>query len=408
MTRRNRWLLPEGIDELLPEQAQAAESLRRGLLDTYASWGYQLVRPPMIEFLESLQVGTGNDLALQTFTLTDQLSGRLMGLRADLTPQVARMDAHSLKREAPARLCYCAPVLHSTATHLGASRELDQIGIELFGSESIHADIEVIELMLQTAHKAGAFDDNSLIKLDLGTVAIFRSAARFAGLDKNKEDVLCDILQRKAVPELNSFIADFIPDKAAAQLIERLPRLCGDAGILEEARELFASLQDQTIAQALLSALDDLQAINDFMQENNPRIECYFDLSELRGYDYHTGPVFALYKQGFSQALAKGGRYDAIGESFGRSRPATGFSSDLRQLLQLCADDKQALKQAIFAPRLSRSDEQASALKQKVEQLRSEGETVVQVLSDEELSLKQAYCTRQLCLENGVWTVSSL
>lgn len=401
MSSADRWLLPDGIDELLPEQAAAAEALRRELLDCYRVWGYHLVRAPMLEFLESLKVGTGNDLALQTFTLTDQLSGRLLGLRADITPQVARMDAHSLKRSAPARLCYCAPVLHSIATNLSGARELDQIGIELFGSDSVQADIEVIQLMLLTVKKAGAFADKKLVKLDLGNVGIFAAAAKFAGLKSTQENQLSEILQRKALPELEKFIKTNISNLEAANLIRVFPRLCGDENILIEARKLFSSVSDKTVVAALLAALDRLDVIYQVIKAVYSDVECYFDLAELRGYDYHTGLVFAVYKQGFAQALAKGGRYDSIGESFGRSRPATGFSSDLRKLLLLSKMPSIAI--GIFVP-----DENDQTLFKKVTELREQGEVLIQSLSQNDEALKKECCDRQLVLKEGVWLVQAL
>ncbi len=401
MSSVDKWLLPEGIEELLPQQAAAIESLRRALLDQYKLWGYSLIRPPLLEFVEALKVGTGTDLALQTFTLTDQVSGRLLGLRADLTPQVARMDAHSLKKNAATRLCYCAPVLHSTATYLGAARELDQIGIELFGSDSVQADIEVIELMLISVKLAGAFEKEGVIKLDLGNVRIYRAAAKYAELDKEKENQLCDILQRKAMPELKDFVKAFISNKQAAKLILELPKLCGEVSVLRQASKLFAKVKDASVAEELESALEELSSVHSFLQQKYPDLECYFDLSELRGYDYHTGLVFAVYKQGFSQALAKGGRYDSIGESFGRSRPATGFSSDLRQLLSLRALSE--ISRAIFAPAVE--GEKRESLARAIETLRKQGEVVVQAFSKNEKSLKKECCDRELVFESQNWQV---
>ena len=202
MSRVDRWLLPDGVEEVLPQKATNLESLRRELLDLYSTWGYDLVSPPLIEFLESLNIGAGTDLALQTFTLTDQLSGRLMGVRADITPQVARIDAHTLDKSGPARLCYSGSVLHSTASSLSGNRAIDQIGIELFGSDNIKADEEVILLMLASVKAAGGFDSTGSIKLDLGHVGIYRAIARLLGLDVEQEKQLCSILQRKALPEL--------------------------------------------------------------------------------------------------------------------------------------------------------------------------------------------------------------
>lgn len=408
MTRADKWLLPDGVQELLPEQAASMETLRRKLLDAYVSWGYELISPPMFEFLESLHVGTGNDLALQTFTLTDQLSGRLIGLRADITPQAARMDAHSLKRSAPARLCYSGTVLHSRAAELTGSRELDQIGIELFGSADVAADIEVIQLMLSTVKIAGAFEDiaqDKIVKLDLGHLGIFRAVVQLAKLNKTQETELCDILQRKAQPELKQFIKNEITNPEAAKLLKILPGLCGDKKALSAARKLFTTVSNKKVAKALLKTLDDLESVQARVVSEFPQMNCYFDLGELRGYDYHTGLVFAIYKTGYAQALAKGGRYDAIGESFGRARPATGFSSDLRVLSKV--KNIVSGKKAVFVPACKPGDKNFASLQIKLAQLREQGEVLIQSLGNDKKDLQAERCDRELYF-NGAWKIKSL
>lgn len=407
MTKADKWLLPDGVQELLPEQAGAIEGLRRKLLDSYACWGYELISAPIFEFLESLHVGTGNDLALQTFTLTDQLSGRLMGLRADITPQAARMDAHSLKRSAPTRLCYSGTVLHSRSADLAAARELDQIGIELFGSASIDADIEVIQLMLNTVKIAGVFKKgtkNNRVKLDLGHVGIFRAVVLLAKLDKVQEDALCDILQRKAQPELQEFVKNEISNTEVAKLLKTLPTLCGDENVLSTAKKLFSKIQDKIIAKQLLQTLAELRSVQGKIATQFPEVTCYFDLGELRGYDYHTGLVFAIYNSGYPQALAKGGRYDAIGKSFGRARPATGFSSDLRVLSKLQMSEHK--KSAVFAPVCKADDKKISSLLSKVEKLRAKGEIVIQSLGDDKKDLQKERCDRELYFD-GEWKIKT-
>jgi ATP phosphoribosyltransferase regulatory subunit len=407
MTKADKWLLPDGVQELLPEQAAAIESLRRKLLDAYISWGYELISPPMFEFLESLHVGTGNDLALQTFTLTDQLSGRLMGLRADITPQAARMDAHSLKRSAPARLCYSGTVLHSRSAELAAARELDQIGIELFGSGAVEADIEVIQLMLHTVKIAGAFkkvQKKDVVKVDLGHVGIFRAVVLWAKLDKAQESMLCDILQRKARPELQQFVNSEIVNLEAATLLTILPTLCGDEKVLATAKKLFTSVSDKAIAKALLQTIVDLKSVQNNISKQFPEVTCYFDLGELRGYDYHTGLVFAVYKTGYPQALAKGGRYDAIGKSFGRARPATGFSSDLRVLSRL--QNRDSGKNAIFVPVCKLDEKNFPGLQKKVAQLRAKGEVLIQSLGNDKKDLQKERCDRELYFD-GDWKIKS-
>lgn len=342
MTDSNRWLLPDGIDEVLPPQAWRAESLRRKLLDLYRSWGYELVLPPYIEYLESLLTGIGSDLDIQTFKVTDQLTGRLMGIRADMTPQVARIDAHSLRHQGPARFCYGGSVLHTRAPNISSTRSPIQMGAELFGCADIAADNEIISLMLETIKLAGA----ERVHLDLGHVGIYRGLVSMAELSTTQEAELFDLLQSKAKADVERFVADNVTAKDVAQMLAKLVRLNGGYEVLSEAKECF-----KNAPQSVLQALDMLAELGQSLAALYPEVDLYFDLAELRGYQYHTSMVYSAYVAGHGQAIAKGGRYDHIGEVFGRSRAATGFSADLKALIRL-APSRTDVPRAIVAPRI--------------------------------------------------------
>ena len=377
------WLLPDGVADVLPAEAARLESLRRRLLDLFSSWGYDLVFPPLMEFLESLLTGSGRDLAEQTFTITDQLSGRLMGVRADMTPQVARLDAHCLPVAGAARYCYAGTLMQTRPAGLSSSRCPVQIGAELYGHAGVESDIEIIRLMLDGLALAGARD----IHLDLGHVGIFRSLAVQAGLDAGREAALQDILVRKSLPEW----ADAMTGLEAQTLLTALPTLCGDLAVLER------TLQAEAPA-AVQSALRDLQSVAAALRQSHPQVTVYIDLSELRGYHYHTGLVFAAYVPGQPAEVAKGGRYDHVGEAFGRARPATGFSADLKQWLAF--DAKPALRPAILAPA---GDD--AALCAAVAALRQSGERVLHELPGSGVATG---CDRVLVAESGAWVVRPL
>lgn len=381
MNQEEQWLLPDGVDEILPRQAVAVEALRRKLLDQFSRWGYQLVFPPLIEFLESLLNGAGRDLEHETFKLTDQLSGRQVGVRADMTPQVARMDAHSLRREGPARLCYCSTALRTRADTPGASRLPYQIGVELFGHAGFESDAEVIGLLLETLAVA-----SKQVTLELGHVGIFRALVADAGLDAAAIDRLSDIYLRKSIPELKQFLEQQQLPPATAALLAQLPRLCGDADLLPQARDSFECVPG---AQA---ALDELSALVTWVKANYPAADIYLDLSELRGYHYHTGSVFAAYLPNSSEPVAKGGRYDHIGEVFGRARPATGFSADLKALSALCPT---APAMAILAQG-SVSDKR---LREAVANLRGSGEKVIWCLPGVTNDPQELGCDRRLLID---------
>lgn len=391
MLQNDRWLLPEGIEEVLPPQADQLEVLRRRLLDLFHVWGYELVIPPFIEYLESLLTGTGNDLDLQTFKLTDQITGRLMGVRADMTPQVARIDAHQLKRDVPSRLCYLGTVLHTRPQGHGATRCPLQVGAELYGHSGIESDIEVLHLMVETLRCVGV----GKVHLDLGHVGIYRGLMRQLDVDKADEAVLFDALQRKAHPEITEWLQRAALPPASSKMIASLADLHGDAAVLAEARRLLAGAGDE-----VLSALDNLEALAKAVTAL-PNVELHFDLAELRGYHYHTGPVFAAFVPGQGQAIAQGGRYDDIGRVFGRARPATGFSTDLKRLLSLVPAQTGALR-GIFAP-----GDSDPALDQMIAALRGQGERVIRALPGQLGDAFAMGCDRELCRRDGGWHVVS-
>lgn len=395
MTIADRWLLPDGVEELLPAQAAQVEALRRKLLDLYDSWGYELVIPPLIEFTESLVVGLGDDVDLQTFKVVDLLSGRTMGIRADITPQTARIDAHSLNRQGPVRLCYAGSVLHTKPKSLLASRSPIQLGAELYGDAGLQSDIEVISLMLETLTVAGIEE----ITLDLGHVGIYRALIEQAGLTGTAEKNMHDALQRKATADIENAINEGFSDPQQAAMMMALSQLNGDRGVLLLAREQLAGAPD-----AVSEALDELDSVADQITAKMPAVNVYFDLSELRGYHYHTGLVFAALAPGHGQAVANGGRYDHIGQQFGRARPATGFNTDLKALLGYIPIN-QTLNpdNTIFAPSGDGlTAQQAADLWVKAQALRSQGERVVCGLGEPAGSEQYS---RHLVLHRGQWRV---
>ncbi len=394
MSGIDHWLLPEGIEELLPDQAWRLEQVRRRLLDAYRSWGYGLIIPPMIEFLESLLTGTGHDLDLQTFKLTDQMTGRLLGVRADMTPQAARTDAHALKRDEPVRLCYLGTVLHTRPDGFAGSRSPLQVGCELFGHAGTESDLEIMSLMLETLRITGI----EQVHLDLGHVGIFRGLARGAGLNAEQEADLFDVLQRKALPEIETLLTAFGIAAPWKERLARLATLHGGAEVLDAARKLLADA-----GGAVVAALDNLTAIAQQAQRRWPQLPLHFDLAELRGYGYQTGVVFAAFVPGCGQEVARGGRYDQIGEVFGRARPATGFSADLRTLLALSKADAPVVQGAVYAPAMD-----DAALQQAVAMLRADGERVISALPGQIGNAGSMGCDRELVQQGGSWVVKDL
>lgn len=392
MTVSDRWLLPDGVEDLLPPAASRIETLRRQLLDRWQRWGYQLISPPMIEYLESLLTGTGNDLELQTFKLTDQLTGRLMGIRADMTPQAARIDAHGLRQPGATRLCYAGHVLHTRPLSMTSGRAPLQMGCELFGSSVLAADEEVVSLMLESLAAAGATE----VHLDLAHVAIYQELAAAAQLSDKQEAAVFDAVRRKSIPELQVLLGDQPAGSPGARLLALAP-LVGGREILDQARTILdgASARIDT-------ALAELEQIAECVAVSFPKVDLGFDFCELRGYNYHTGLVFAAYAPGSEQALAQGGRYDAIGEDFGRARPATGFSADLRRLVRLAGSVEAEAASAVFAP--AGND---PGLRRRVQELRQQG-VVIQALPDEKTATALARCDRQLVLRGEEWVVEPI
>jgi len=391
MTTADRWLLPDGVDEVLPERAQVVEYLRRQLLDLYNTWGYDLVIPPMVEFTDSLLSGSGSDLDLMTFRITDQLSGRMMGIRADITPQTARMDAHSLRREGPSRLCYAGTVLHTRPRGPLQSRTPISLGVELFGEATLAADIEVIELFLETLSTAGVKN----VHLDLGHVDIFRGLLADAGLSADSESQLFDLVQRKATRELGQWIEANINDPQLSGWLNALPGLTGSVEVLAAAKEKLVGAP-----ASVLAAIAQLEEIVAVIADRN--ITVYLDLGELPGYHYHTGVVFAAYVQGYGKALGNGGRYDHVGEAFGRPRPATGFAFNLKSLVSQ-SGNSYAMAAGIFVP-FSDNLELAA----QIALLRSQGNRVVQGFAGQHVDCNEVNCDRLLVEQDGQFVIQKL
>lgn len=381
-----RWLLPEAIEDVLPHDALRIEFLRRSLLDEFSRHGYDFVIPPLLEYVESLLTGSSHDLDLRTFKLVDQLSGRSMGVRADITPQVARIDAHLLNRKGVARLCYCGSTLHTLPAGFNATREPLQIGAELYGHAGLEADIEVIRLL------AAALNSSNIAasRFDLGHVAVFRALAQKAGLAAGAEEELFDALQGKDVPTVRELVAG-VGDPVRSALLA-LPELYGDRRVLERAAQVLPALPEIT------AALSDLHRIADALSD----LPLSFDLADLRGYHYHSGVVFAAYCAGSAGAVALGGRYDDFGRTYGRARAATGFSMDLRELARLSLPDG-AARGAILAPWPEDDALHAEALR-----LRAQGERVVLALPGHQGTWREAGCDRILVRRGDDWIIESL
>ena len=390
--KKDRWLLPEGVGELLPQQTEQLEQQRRDLVDLFRSWGYELVMPPLMEYLDSLLVGTGKDLDLQTFKLIDQLTGRLMGVRADMTPQVARIDAHLLKRDVPTRLCYVGPVLHTRPGGYGRSRVPLQVGAELYGHAGIESDVEILRLMMEMLNRCGLDG----VHIDLGHVGIYRGLVKEAGLSAEQEEILFDVLQRKAKPELEGHLCQW-------QVCERHQRHLLALIELNGGIEILASAKDKLnrAGAEVKAALNNLCEIAHSVSEKMADIPLYFDLAELRGYRYQTGVVFAAFVPGYGQELARGGRYDNIGKAFGRARPATGFSADLKILAQ-ASRAQPDVGGMIYAP----ADDDA-LLESVITDLRAQGERVVRALPGQACTGKAMGCDRTLRQVDGCWEVTT-
>ena len=371
-----RWLLPEHIEDVLPAEARVIERLRRGILDLFASHGYELVAPPLLEYLESLLSGTGRDLDLATFKLVDQLSGRMLGVRADHTPQVARIDAHLLNRQGVARFCYCGSVLHTVPAGMTKMREPIQIGAELYGHAGIEADVEIVRLMIDSLKLAGI----GQVHIDLGHPGVYRAlASTMRGSDD--EEALFHAVQQK--------------DAAAAGRLAMLTGMNGGVEVLERARRELP--KDGAITSAL-DALDQLAS-----RCAAPGVDISFDLAELGGFNYESGLVFAAFAAGSPDAIARGGRYDEVGASFGRARPATGFTMDLRQLARMRPFPQPSPRGegAILAP--CADDPQLDKV---IAELRGKGEVVIVDLPGHDDARNELNCTRKIEKKDGKWLVT--
>lgn len=392
MTARDRWLLPEGIEETLPGDARRLEALRREVLDLFERWGYELVMPPMIEYLDALLTGVGREMDLQTFKVTDQLTGRLMGIRADMTPQAARIDAHYLKREGAARLCYLGPVLRTRPEDLAGSREPLQLGAELFGHRGPESDAEVLALMLATLALAGIRRPH----VDLAHVGVFRALTEAAGLDAERRDELFDALQRKARSAVEGLLGAWSVPAQLARAIVGMLDLNGGPEVLSAARKMFSAWPQA------LEAIADLEAIARRVNAASPEADVCFDLAELGGYHYYTGAMFSAFVPGRGRAVAKGGRYDGIGRAFGRNRAATGFGADLRELVRVGERGAPALRGIVAPP-----DEDAELVAE-IARLRAAGERVVRRLPGDQAAAADLGCDRELVRRGGRWTVSKI
>jgi ATP phosphoribosyltransferase regulatory subunit len=378
------WLLPEYVSDILPAEAQSIERLRRRVLDLFAVHGYELVIPPMLEYVDSLLTGTGHDLDLRTFKLVDQISGRMLGIRADITPQVARMDAHLLNRQGLTRLCYVGRVLHTLPSDLTQTREPLQMGAEIYGHQGVESDIEVQRLLLRSMSVAGVTEAS----LDLGHVRIFRTLVRNAHMSEEQESELFHVMQLKDVPALRALVKK--TDKVTREALIALPDLYGASEVLSMAAKRLPPLKP------IKEALKDL---NTLYRGLGDLATIRFDLAELRGYHYHSGVVFSAYAKGWNNALARGGRYDEVGRAFGRARAATGFSMDLRELAS--AQPAAQPRQAILAPYKPKD----ALLQARIESLRGMGKIVIVDLPGHVATRQELACTQRLLWQESKWVL---
>ena len=381
------WLLPEFIEDVLPTEAARIEQLRRNLLDLFKVHGYQYVIPPTIEYLESLITGTGHDLDLATFKVVDQLTGRLMGIRADMTPQAARIDAHMLNQQGVCRLCYAGTVLRTKPDGLARTREPLQLGAELFGHAGIESDVEIQRLMIKALQLLGL----EQIHIDFSHVAIFESLIKAGNIGADLEQALYGALQSKDKAAIASLVKEL--DPTIRQALLSLTELNGGVEVLDNALKSLPKLPEITQALANLNAV--ASKLRDL------KVQVSFDLGELRGYHYHSGIVFAAYAKGYTGPVALGGRYDEVGVAFGRARPATGFSIDLRGIVATLKPA--SLPKTILAP-----EDNDTALLAKIETLRSQGLVVIQALPHAPINAAELNCDSALVKRDGEWHIEPL
>lgn len=390
---KKKWLLPESIDDILPAEARRLELMRRRIIDLFDSWGYELVNPPLVEFLESLVAANEDELLLQTFKLTDQLSGKTLGVRADMTPQIARIDAHALSRNRVNRLCYCDTVLKTRPESVGGSRSPIQFGAEVYGHDGIESTIEIIRLMSATLKMAGAAHNF----LSLGHVGIYLELVKAAKLQPAQNAELVPLLHSKAKHEIYTYLEN---EKIPEQQIEwftDLSDLYGDVSVLKEARLRYAAISDKITEQ-----LDELQVISDKLSQHTDKI--LFDLAELPCYHYEAGIVFSAFVLDIKQEVARGGCYDGVGEPFGCARPAVGFSGDMKLFLDIHQNHSPTTpdkKKSIFAPRA-----QDSELQEMIEAARKGGDRVITQLGDEQA--EECSCDVQFVKTDNRWTIETV
>lgn len=393
MSDSKSWILPEGIEEVLPPHAYQLELLSRKIIDQFDSWGYELVIPPLIEYLDSLLTGTGKDLDLKTFKITDQLTGRLMGVRADMTPQVARIDSSLLKRDIPVRLCYFGTTLHTRTRTLGGTRAPMQIGTELYGHGGVESDAEILSLMLMTLQISGIRN----VYVDIGHMGIYRRLMSLLEVTTEQEAIIFSLLQIKAKTELDEALKSWKISSKLHDATLSLMELYGDHSVLDEARKLF-----NKVDMSIINCIDELEQISDLTRKHVQDASLMYDLSDLGGYNYHNAMMFTAYTHGQGQGIAFGGRYDDIGKECGRSRPATGFSSDVKLLYELGVHED-INKSVIFAP-----GSDVPGLNDAVNDLRKKGEKVIYQLSGQAGDAKTMGCDRELYLDGGRWKIRDL
>jgi ATP phosphoribosyltransferase regulatory subunit len=385
----NRWLLPENIADVLPSEARKIEELRRILLDRFQCYGYELVMPPMLEYLDSLLTGSGQDLNLKTFKLVDQMSGRTLGLRADMTPQVARIDAHLLNRQGVTRLCYAGSILHTLAAAGSSSREQLQLGAEIYGHEGLEADLEIQTLLNDVLHLSEVGE----VTLDMSHAGLLTAILGDYRPEGEALEALYTSLQTKDLPGLRELLSDWPVDIKEAIL---------NLAVLSGQPQKVLTLAAQTLPNSpgVQEALKQLKSLCEAIAalKNAPNLN--LDLSDLRGYQYHSGVMFAAYVAGLPGAIARGGRYDMVGKAFGRSRPATGFSLDIMTLARISKKDSR--KKAILAPWSN-----DAALSKEIDQLRANGEVVIQLLPGHEQDGDEFRCDRELVNQKGAWVIKT-
>lgn len=387
MNNGDRWLLPVGVEETLPAEAAQIENLRRKVLDLLDTWGYELVMPPLMEFLDSLLTGVGHGLEIDTFKLTDQISGKMMGVRADMTPQVARIDAHYLRSDGPRRLCYLGPVLRTRPDCLGCSRVPLQLGAELFGVKSSEADVEIVELLVETLHCIGL----EKLHIDLGHMGVFQGLCQAEKLDDSVQDKLSLAVGSRSRDDVKLLCESLRISAEATELFVLLTSCSGHVDSLPDIAEKFSSA-----SEGVRLAFDNLAQISSNLKKRLPDSRLYFDLAAVKGKGYHNGLVFSVFMPGSGRAIASGGRYDDIGIAFGRARPATGFSLDLR-MLSAFVDESEPKTDNIYAVY-----EDDAELLEAVRQLRQSGKRVI---FNYDATTESAGIHSQLVRKNGKWVV---